>query len=101
MFATGKRPRVAVTMGDVTGIGPEVIARTWSAPVLHELCSPLVIGHPDVMRKAVELVGSRATVHLIDRPEEAVPSSELVPCLDPGHTIGTHSLLDVPAARVD
>jgi 4-hydroxythreonine-4-phosphate dehydrogenase len=101
MFATGKRPRVAVTMGDVAGIGPEVIARAWSDPMLHKLCSPLVIGHPDVMRKAVELVGSRATVHLVGRPEGAVPSPELVPCLDPGYTIRTHSLLDVPAGQVD
>ena len=50
------RPRVAVTMGDVAGIGPEVIARAWSDPVLHDLCEPFVIGDPDVLRKALDLV---------------------------------------------
>ena len=32
MPATDNRPRVALTMGDVAGIGPEVIARAWSDP---------------------------------------------------------------------
>ena len=34
------RPPVALTMGDVAGIGPEVIARAWSDPALHRLCRP-------------------------------------------------------------
>ena len=56
------RPRVAITMGDVAGIGPEVIARAWSDPVLHDLCEPFVVGDPDVLRKA--LSGSRTSIAL-------------------------------------
>ena len=67
------RPRVAITMGDVAGIGPEVIARAWSDPVLHDLCEPFVVGDPDVLRKALDLVSSRAWVEDIDRPEDARP----------------------------
>jgi 4-hydroxythreonine-4-phosphate dehydrogenase len=95
------RPRVALTMGDVAGIGPEVIARGWSDPILHELCRPLVIGDPDVMRRAIELVGSPATVRHIDRPEEAAPSTEVIPCFDPGYRFRPDSLLAVLPGRVD
>jgi len=83
MPATDNRPRVALTMGDVAGVGPEVIARAWSDPTLHRLCQPLVIGDPDVLRKAIVLVSSPAGVVTIDRPELAEPSTSVVPCLTP------------------
>src|SRR5271166_4355750 len=68
MPATDNRPRVALTMGDVAGVGPEVIAQAWSDPTLHRLCQPLVIGDPDVLRKAIALVSSPAGAVMIDRP---------------------------------
>ena len=40
-------------MGDVAGIGPEVIARGWLDPKLHALARPLVIGDPNVMARAL------------------------------------------------
>src|SRR5439155_4385534 len=36
------RPRLLLTMGDVAGIGPEVIARAW--PALQGFCRPVVVG---------------------------------------------------------
>ena len=37
------RPRLLVTMGDVAGVGPEIIARAW--PDLNALCRP--VGYTD------------------------------------------------------
>jgi 4-hydroxythreonine-4-phosphate dehydrogenase len=37
-------PRLLITMGDVAGIGPEIIAKAW--PSLHAHCQPVVIGDP-------------------------------------------------------
>jgi 4-hydroxythreonine-4-phosphate dehydrogenase len=101
MFQSGDRPRVGVTMGDVAGVGPEVIARGWSDPVLHALCEPIVIGDPNVMRKALDLVGSRAKVQVIDRPGSAEPSLQAVPCFNPRSARDSSTLIDVPAGRVD
>jgi 4-hydroxythreonine-4-phosphate dehydrogenase len=88
-------------MGDVAGIGPEVIARAWSDPVLHNLCEPFVVGDPDVLRKALDLVSSPAWVEDIDRPEDARPVLETVPCLDPRADRGEGFLIDVPVGQVD
>ena len=43
----------ALTMGDVAGIGPEVIAAGWADPRLHALARPLVIGDPAVLERAL------------------------------------------------
>jgi 4-hydroxythreonine-4-phosphate dehydrogenase len=49
-------PLLAITMGDPAGVGPEVIAGVWGQAAVHEACRPVVVGHPEIMRRAVELV---------------------------------------------
>jgi 4-hydroxythreonine-4-phosphate dehydrogenase len=71
-------PRLLITMGDVAGIGPEIIVRAW--PDLIAFCRPLVVGDPDWLRKAVDLVGSPARVFEV-RDQEIHRSPETIPCL--------------------
>ena len=46
-----KLPRVAVTMGDPAGIGPEVCLHLLSNPEIAARCSPIVFGDVDVLRR--------------------------------------------------
>src|SRR5438874_1721094 len=73
------RPRLLITMGDVAGIGPEIIAKAW--PSLNDLCRPVVVGDPDWMRRAVTLVKSTTSVREIRDPGEGKPDSQSIPCL--------------------
>jgi 4-hydroxythreonine-4-phosphate dehydrogenase len=88
-------------MGDVAGIGPEVIARAWADAHLHALCQPMVIGDDNALRKAAKLVNGGFHVQLIQRPEDAAPSTEVVPCLVPFPVRDHGPLGDVPPGRVD
>ena len=83
MNAANEHPLVALTMGDVAGIGPEVIARAWNDPRLHSLARPLVIGDPDVLERALRLVRAenRTRVDVVAAPEDADPSPEVISCL--------------------
>jgi 4-hydroxythreonine-4-phosphate dehydrogenase len=101
MSSPEHRPRVALTMGDVAGIGPEVIARAWADPVFHSLGSPLVIGDAGVLRKALALVGSPAKIQLIARPDEAEPQPRLVPCLSLFSAAEAGALAELAPRRVD
>ena len=51
-----KRPLLLITLGDVAGIGPEVVARAW--PKLFEAARPVVVGDPASLRAAIRLVGT-------------------------------------------
>jgi len=75
------RPLVALTMGDVAGVGPEVIARAWPGEGLRGLARPLVVGDPATLRRAVALVGGGQVVRAIEAPEEAEPTAGVIPCL--------------------
>jgi 4-phospho-D-threonate 3-dehydrogenase / 4-phospho-D-erythronate 3-dehydrogenase len=46
------RPIIAITIGDVAGIGPEVVARALQDPAILHVCRPFVIGDHRVLQHA-------------------------------------------------
>jgi 4-hydroxythreonine-4-phosphate dehydrogenase len=76
------RPLVALTLGDVAGVGPEVIARAWRESPLRVLARPFVVGSRSVLERALGLAGCKASVQSIARPEDAEPSRDAIPCLE-------------------
>ncbi len=89
-------PRLLITMGDVAGIGPEIIARAW--PELITICRPVVVGDPGWLGRALELVNVPAAVGEVREPGEIEPAVDLIPFLkgsqqdldrvEPGHVSG-------------
>jgi len=47
-------PRIAVTMGDPAGIGPEICLRLLADPAAVRVCTPIVFGDAGVMRRVAE-----------------------------------------------
>ncbi|MGI9457259.1 MAG: PdxA family dehydrogenase, partial [Aeoliella sp.] len=93
-------PRLAVTMGDAAGVGPEVIAGCWADERIHRVSRPLVIGHPDVLRRASRLRDDRLYVMEIDTVEaldDLTFSPLMIPCL----VVGDDQLLEVATGQVD
>ena len=80
------KPLIAVTMGDPAGIGPEIIVGAWTETVVHEWCRPLVVGHPEIIRRAVDLWQTGVEVVEIDSPEA-------------GRAVARRDPLHSPAAR--
>lgn len=66
-------------MGDVNGIGPEVVARAIVDPRVQERCQPIVVGPPCVLQQALELIDEPAKVHQIQSFDQ--PATGLV-CLE-------------------
>ena len=91
------KPRIAITIGDPAGVGPEVVVGAWSDPRIHRACTPLAIGHPAWLREAVQMLGLPHRVVEIGHPDEARPGSELIPCLP----VGDDQVLGVQRAKVD
>lgn len=53
----GTLPRIAITMGDPAGIGPEIILKALSKPQPWEVCQPLVVGAKTVLERARDFLG--------------------------------------------
>ena len=48
------KPRIAITMGDPAGIGPEICLDLLNDPDISHLCSPIVFGDSSVLRSCAE-----------------------------------------------
>jgi 4-hydroxythreonine-4-phosphate dehydrogenase len=87
-------PRLLITLGDVAGIGPEIVARAW--PQLVRMARPVVVGDPGWVERGLRLVGSPANVQPVTRPGDATPSEAVIPCL----SATTAKLADVQPGKV-
>jgi 4-hydroxythreonine-4-phosphate dehydrogenase len=75
-------PRIAITMGDAAGVGPEVIMKALAHAEVYALCRPLVVGDARRLARAGGIVGSRLAVRAIRVPDEAGFEPGTVDCID-------------------
>lgn len=64
-------PRIAITMGDPSGIGPEIIAATLAEPAVRQACHPVVLGDIEAICRGNDVAASGLTPIIITHPEEA------------------------------
>lgn len=83
------RPTLALTLGDVAGIGPEITARTLlHHPDLRERCVPVVVGDADAMRRGCETIGADpAVVRVLDDVADATNDPGLVEVVQSGPSL--------------
>jgi 4-hydroxythreonine-4-phosphate dehydrogenase len=91
------RPRIALTMGDPAGVGPEIIVGAWAETVVHDCCRPVVLGHPEILRRAVELWKTPLSVVEATSPEQVEPSPDVIPCI----CCASDDVLEVEPGRLD
>jgi 4-phospho-D-threonate 3-dehydrogenase / 4-phospho-D-erythronate 3-dehydrogenase len=64
-------PIIGITMGDPTGIGPEIIVKALSMKEPFQFCRPFVFGDQGVLLKTIEMLGLTTQVEVSERiPEE-------------------------------
>jgi 4-hydroxythreonine-4-phosphate dehydrogenase len=64
-------PLIAATMGDPAGIGPEILARTFTEADFREENRVVVVGDAKMLERAASLLDLALRVNVVDRPEDA------------------------------
>ena len=77
------RPLIGITMGDPSGIGPEVIAKGLAGPHIRRLCRPLVIGSVGVMAQTVRSLKMPLRIREVEGHEHTVWRAGEIAVLDP------------------
>ncbi len=78
-------PRIAITMGDPCGVGPEIIVKAFSSPGFFSGRLPFVVGDGLALRRAIEHSGASMKISLLTdlaRLEE-VSSTHIIPLISP------------------
>ena len=89
-------PIVAITMGDASGIGPEIIVKAMTRPEMAAWARILVVGDAERLREAAEITGSAVTVNALADPDAARYVAGVIDCIDvsvipKGHPFGVVS----------
>ena len=76
--------KIAITMGDPAGVGPEIIVKALYCAEIRNFCSPVVVGDRVVMEEALSLLKLPVKLRLIKSPEEAVSDIGSIELIDMG-----------------
>ncbi len=70
MMAANK-PIIAITMGDPSGVGPEIIVKSLNDQNIYENCRPFVVGDLKILKRALGVTNIDLQLNSISNPEEA------------------------------
>jgi 4-hydroxythreonine-4-phosphate dehydrogenase len=80
----GGRPMLGISIGDPSGIGPEITLKALSLPAIYEACVPVVYSDKIVLEDALKVTGKNFTLRAIGDPGEAKGASGTIDYVDPG-----------------
>jgi 4-hydroxy-L-threonine phosphate dehydrogenase PdxA len=79
------KPVIGLMLGDVTGIGPELVVKLLSSPATREAANVIVVGDRRVLELGMRDAGKRVAYRVVDGIEGIHWSDEAVPLLDLGN----------------
>ena len=95
------RPLIAITLGDPSGVGPEVVVKALAEPVVHEHGRLFVIGDAEAVRRAIAQIGASTDVRAIGSPEETAGDASAIEVLEVDRAAGAFPVgeLSLDSAR--
>lgn len=76
--------KIAITMGDPGGIGPEIIVKALYRSEIRDFCIPVVVGDRIVMEEAIELLKLPIKLKIFDSSDKAVSELGSIELIDTG-----------------
>ncbi len=78
MHLNNELPFIGITMGDPSGIGPEIIIKALSDKNIYNICNPVIIGDRNIICHAMEKLGisNGTSVDIIHDPSKGIFSYE-------------------------
>jgi len=93
-----KLPQIALTMGDISGIGPQLLDALCSCSEIYQICRPVIYGNAEILKRASLRSASSLQVISIDSVSDDLsykPGTAY--CIDRGKS----DVLDAIPSRVD
>lgn len=90
------RPRLAISMGDPFGNGPEITVKALSDPAIYARCRPLVVGDISSMTYAARAVKKAAGIDVALRAVHSVEEAQFEPGIIDVLDLGLLKASDIP-----
>ena len=99
--AMNRKPVLAITMGDVNGIGPEILAKALARPEVGYYCKPVVFGSIEALRKTAVFAPGMPGLQRLDTVADPLHGDNQVGVIDAGFPapVQRPGVLDPEAGR--
>lgn len=77
------KPIIGITMGDPSGIGPEIIIKALGDPAVYKKCRPFVIGNELILRKTAGSLGIDIDIAKNPDLKQFSPDKDRIALIDP------------------
>jgi 4-hydroxythreonine-4-phosphate dehydrogenase len=77
-----KKPIIGITMGDPSGVGPEIIAKALLSSDVSRVCRPVVIGDLSVLQQVLALCGLKGNLKAVEKIDAAPPRGGTIEIID-------------------
>ena len=96
-----KKPVLAITLGDINGVGPEILVKALGRPEVLDTCVPVVAGSAAVLEGVRGLAPACPAFTPVGSLEEAADAGDCIPVIDGGLAVPPYrpGVLDPEAGR--
>ena len=96
-----KKPVLAITLGDINGVGPEILVKALGRPEVLDTCVPVVAGSVAVLEGVRGLAPACPAFTTVGSLEEAADAGDCIPVIDGGLAVPPYQpgVLDPEAGR--
>jgi len=77
-----KKPLIAVPLGDVAGVGPEIVVKALSSTTTTEIANCIVIGDKTIVQQAIDICKSNLIINTIEKPTEGKYTDGILNLID-------------------
>ena len=53
----GTKRNIVIPIGDIAGVGPEIVVKALNHPEVYEWCNPVVVGERTALERALQVTG--------------------------------------------
>jgi len=78
LSTNGKKPILAVPLGDAAGIGPEIVAKVAASGFLQRYARPVIVGDERVLRRGMRIASTDFSYTVANSAKEASETESLV-----------------------
>lgn len=71
MHTQDGKPIVAISNGDPSGVGPEIVLKAMANPEVRAAAAPIVVGSPEAYARDIHLAGAPLEIRLLDTASDA------------------------------
>ena len=76
------KPTILIPIGDVAGVGPEIVVKALGHKELYDVCNMIVVGEKSCMDRAIKVTKSSLAIRCIDQKQEAAFDKGMIDLID-------------------